>query len=494
MRGSGILLNFSCLPNEFGIGGFGNEALQAAKYFKSGGCKFWQVLPITTIGMGNSPYSGVSAFAGNALYIDPIRLYDAKLISAEELDQAKYKGSEHTVDFDFVKKSKRMVVKAAIKNLKDINSVQEFCKKNSHWISDYAQFMAIKETFDEKPWYVWEDGFKFRDAKTLENFSENNKALINYYIIEQYIFDMQWHQVKAEINLLGIDIIGDMPIYVSHDSADVWANPKNYLMDKKLNLKAIAGVPPDYFSEFGQLWGNPIYDYEVMAKDDYSWFLNRIGRMFELYDTLRLDHFRAFDRFWSVKPNAKDAREGEWVKGAGIKLFQLIEQKYPNAKIIAEDLGIIDDGVTKLRLQAKLPGMRVLQFGFDDYDSTNAPHNYSKDSVAYTGTHDNNTLFGWLYEIAPQCRKRLYDYIGAEDGLLGGANSPQIWACIRTIMVSHADTVIFPFQDLCGWGSDTRMNIPGVAENNWRIRVDLKAFSHVEWEKLSYLNSLSARS
>lgn len=495
MRSSGILLNISSLPNKYGIGGFGEETEVFSEFIKNCDCKWWQILPITKIGLGNSPYSGESAFAGNYLYIDADKLVKQRLIQPSDAEEAYYSGQPYTVDYDYVKKSKRKLIRKAYDSIieNDNAELEIYLSRNREWLLDYAVYMTLKELNNYKPWFEWEDKYKYRNRGAIAELIDKESYRINYFVCEQYLFDMQWKEAKTKINAKGIGIIGDMPIYVSYDSADVWSCPENYQLNEDLLPTKIAGVPPDYFCEKGQLWGNPIYNYDKMKRDNYDWFVKRIGRMFELYDKLRIDHFRAFDRYWAVDYGSADAISGEWVKGAGKPLFDAVKEKYPNADIIAEDLGIIDDGVNKLRTDIGLCGMKVMQFAFDGDNSSHLLHNFTKDCVAYTGTHDNNTTFGWLYEISPDTRAKLYDYIGVSGELEGGYNSKQIWACIRALLTSVADTVIIPYQDLCGWGNDTRMNVPGRAEGNWILRITEDSISGVRQDKLRRLNYLSAR-
>jgi len=495
MRGSGVLLNISSLPSEFGIGGFGNEAVKFAEFLKLGDCKWWQVLPMTTIGLGESPYSGVSAFAGNYLYIDPIMLRDSGYLTYEECDSLKYYGSPYVVDYEFCYGQKRKAVQMAYQHILQSNTdvLYTYTNEERDWLMDYAIFMALKDYHNGKPWFEWEDKFKYHDHSAIGEFMNEYSRELGYYICEQYLFEQQWQMRKEQINQMNIGIIGDMPIYVSYDSVDVWANPQYFDLDENYKPKKVAGVPPDYFCAEGQLWGNPLYNYDEMRKDNFRWFCNRIERMFKLYDKLRIDHFRAFDRYWAVEYGAKNAIEGEWCKGIGRELFAIVRHKFPKADIIAEDLGVIDDGVIDLRERTGFPGMRVLQFAFDSEVSPHMPHNYERNCIAYTGTHDNTTIYGWLASLGADARAKLYDYIGEHSDLEGGENSRLVWACIRTMLLSVADIVIIPFQDLAGWGEDTRMNIPGKATGNWRPRVTYDAIDRIRIDRLRRFNYLSNR-
>ncbi len=495
MRGSGVLLNISSLPSEFGIGGFGEEIVKFAEFLKRGDCKWWQVLPMTTIGLGESPYSGVSAFAGNYLYIDPFLLRDKGFITYEECDSLKYYGSPYVVDYEFCYNQKRRAVQMAYNHIMetDTDVLYTYANEQRDWLIDYAIFMALKDLHGGKPWFEWKDKFKYHDHSAIGEFMNEYSRELGYYICEQYLFEQQWQMRKEQINQMNIGIIGDMPIYVSYDSVDVWANPQYFDLDENYKPKKVAGVPPDYFCAEGQLWGNPLYNYDEMRQDNFRWFCNRIERMFKLYDKLRIDHFRAFDRYWAVEYGAKNAIEGEWCKGIGRELFAIVRHKFPKADIIAEDLGVIDDGVIDLRERTGFPGMRVLQFAFDSEVSPHMPHNYERNCIAYTGTHDNTTIYGWLASLGADARAKLYDYIGEHSDLEGGENSRLVWACIRTMLLSVADIVIIPFQDLAGWGEDTRMNIPGKATGNWRPRVTYDAIDRIRTDRLRRFNYLSNR-
>lgn len=494
MRKCGVFINISSLPNRYGIGGFGQEIDYLLDKFNRADVGIWQILPITAIGQGNSPYSGASAFAGNYLYIDPDNLLDNGWIDHIDYDKCIYQGSPHTADYDFAMESKSQLINAAMKN-KNLfaDELASYITSNVEWLADYALFMAIKRTYGGKAWWQWDKGLATRQKSAISSFINANIELIDYFYIEQFLFDIQWRRIREYADSKGIRVMGDMPIYVSHDSVDVWANPDLFQLSVDHMPSMVAGVPPDYFSATGQLWGNPIYNYDAMRADNYKWFSARMKRMFQLYDICRFDHFRAVSEYWAVAYGNRDAIDGKWVIGGGDQLLTAITSGH-SGEIIAEDLGIISSAVVDLRKKYNLKGMRVMQFGFDGDDSLHTPHNYEKDIVAYTGTHDNNTLFGWLYELTPNKRNDLLDYIGCERGLEGGLDSKQIWSCIRTVLTSVADYAIMPFQDLAGWGGDTRINIPGVPDNNWRVRVVKPNIDEVNWNRLKHLISLSKRS
>ena len=396
-RSSGILLNVSSLPSKYGIGGFGEETERFADFMLESGFHYWQILPITTIGTGWSPYSGSSAFAGNFLYIDPDRLVRDGLIGREDADKCRY-DDPYAVNYIFCRDAKRALLRKAYDGFADAAALDRFEKEHA-WLPDYALFMAIKDAHDGKPWWQWEDRYKFAAKGDRKAIAGEFAREYRYYVFEQYIFDRQWSEVRDALALKNVRIIGDMPMYVSLDSSDVWGDPALFKLDENLAPTEVAGVPPDYFSKDGQLWGNPLYNYSHMRKDGFKWWMSRIDRMMELYDVLRIDHFRAFSAFWAVDAKAKTAKEGEWRKGVGKELFPKVFKKYPRERFIAEDLGIIDEDVNELLAYTGLPCMRVMQFGFEDGDSIHLPHNFSRNCVGYTATHDNNTTLGWMYSL-----------------------------------------------------------------------------------------------
>ncbi len=495
-RSSGVLMNISSLPGKYGIGVFSKEAEEFADFILSGGFHYWQVLPITAIGLGNSPYSSVSAFAGNYLYIDADDLAARGLVSKEDADNTAYSGSKYTVDYAREYGVRRGIMKKAfeIGRIKYVQEIEKFARDN-RWLGEYAEYMTVKEINGGKPWWEWDSSLKNRDREAVAEVIGENADTYEYYLFEQYIFEAQWKTLKEKLNKKGASIIGDMPIYVSHDSADVWANQKMFLLDEDSMPSGVAGVPPDYFSEDGQLWGNPLYDNEYMKSSGYAWWIERFDRMFDLYDALRIDHFRAFDRYWSVPRGSKTAKEGEWKEGIGRELFDIVKEKFKDAKIIAEDLGIIDDGVRELLAYTGFPGMRVMQFGFSDGDSIHLPHNFPINSIAYTATHDNNTTFGWLYELNEDIRSYTMRYVGLDprDWSEGGYRSKSVHAVIRKLIESSAVLAIAPYQDLCGYGRDTRMNIPGVAEENWRFRTTEDCMREVDMRYYLEMNNLYGR-
>lgn len=496
-RSSGVLLNISSLPGEFGIGGFSIDAKNFIEYITTMGMHWWQILPLTTIGDGNSPYSGLSAFAGNFLYIDPYS-FEEGLLTHDEIVESKYTGSHFLTDYDYAYKTKKALLRKAFSRITPEikHKISNFRKKHSFWLEDYSVFMALSEYFDNKPWYEWPNEFKFREEKSIEWAQENLSDSIEFYLFEQYEFFTQWHDIKDYAKSCGVGIFGDMPIYVCLESVDVWANPDNFQLDKDMKPKVVAGVPPDYFAEEGQLWGNPIYDYKKMKKDKYKWLIKRIIHNFELYDMLRVDHFRGLHQYWAVPVDSKTAKVGEWVNGPGMAIWKELEKHLPDANIIAEDLGLIDEGVRAYLKKTGFYGMRVMQFGFDgDTKNTHLPHNYSQECIGYTGTHDNDTTLGWLMSLSNESREYILRYVNCnEKGWLGEHGvSPVIKAFIHSLIASSCNTVIFPMQDLCGYGSDTRMNVPGKAKGNWRYRTNYTAMDSVDRSFILEKNNIYGR-
>ena len=495
-RSAGVLINISTLPSRYGIGGFGHEIENCSEFLLSSGFRYWQVLPLTTIGLGNSPYSGNSAFALNYLYVDPDALFEDGFCTKEDVDAAIYPGTPYVVDYGAVYASKDKLLRAAYRYKgEEIHSKLKAFLKDNAWAYDYSLYMTIKQMNGNDTWLNWPKEYKFKETINEKEFIKNNRKEFYFYVFSQYILTNQWKKYKDVLNKKGIQIIGDMPMYVSLDSSDVWANRKYYQLNKDGTPKKVAGVPPDYFSENGQLWGNPLYDYKVMEEDNYSWWMYRIDRMMALYDILRIDHFRAFSQYWAVPADAKTAKTGKWCKGVGNELFDLIFEKYPKDRFIAEDLGIIDDKVRKLLKKTGLPGMRVMHFGYGDLTNIHTPCNYVRNCIGYTGTHDNNTSLGWLWELDEKTRLRVLEYIGCskDEWGRGAYDSISVKLMIRKLMESECQIAIVPLQDLFGFGSDCRMNTPGVANGNWQYRATQDQFDSCRKQYFKELNIATGR-
>lgn len=499
-RSSGVLLHISSLPGEYGIGSFGKEAMEFARLLHNCGFSYWQTLPFLTIDQYNSPYASLSAFAGNPLFIDLPTLHKDGLLTEQELQENKYP-HPYAADYKWLRKTRDGVLRKAYSRIDEAlkEKIAEFTVENSDWLPDYALYVVLREQNSQKWWPDWADkDLRFHRPEAVEAARKKYADEILYQEFVQYEFYTQWRAVKKQINDLGIKIIGDMPFYVSQDSADVWGNRVMFQLDLAGKAKQVSGCPPDYFAKDGQFWGQPIYDWEYLKAHDYSWWMKRLGFSLQCYDMVRIDHFRAFSSYWSIPGNAKTAREGRWVEGAGMDFFNCVKTIFgDNAPIIAEDLGQIDDGVIKLIADTGLPGMRVMQFAFlDDYDNLHLPHNIPRNAIAYTGTHDNDTAFGWLYSVSPEIRQRAMRYCGldGDNWNEGGYKAPAVRAMIRTLWASPAMLTVVPVQDLCGFGGDCKMNQPGVPEGNWAFRITSESLEQMDAKWIKELNRTFYRS
>lgn len=496
-RSSGVLMHISSLPGPCGIGSFGKEAVAFAELIKSMGFSYWQTLPFATTDSCNSPYTSFSAFAGNPFFIDLPTLKEDGLITEEELRENSYH-EPYAVDFQWLNETRMPLLRKAFSRLdaKGREKVAVFCKENNYWLPDFALYMALKDQHDQLDWPDWEAPLRLRDSAAIKKAKETLAEEILFYEFVQYEFFTQWKAVKKKINDLGIQMIGDMPMYLALRSADVWSNQQLFQLDKDGNPVQCAGCPPDYFAADGQFWGNPIYNWDVMKRTGYDWWLKRIGMALKTYDMVRIDHFRAFSAYWSIPADAETAKEGKWVKGPGMDLFSKVFKTFDHPQIIAEDLGDIDEDVVKLIQETGLPGMRVLQFGFiDNADNLHLPHNIPKNALAYTGTHDNDTLLGWIFGAEPWQRDNALRYCSFDgDWREGGYKSKVCHAMIRTLWQCPAQITLLPIQDLCGYGTDTRMNRPGVAEGNWAFRITEQALRELDCDWMLETNRVYRRS
>lgn len=500
-RGAGVLMHVASLPGPFGIGVFGEEAVAFARQLKKAGMKYWQVLPFSYPGMGNSPYQSFSAFAGNWLFIDPRSLMKMGLLSADEVVAAEYKENKWRIDYDFLRIDREKLLRKAFSRCSDEikNEVKNFVTTNK-WVDDVACYQAIKDDNYEKPWWEWQDEkLKNYEPKAVDAVRGTENYLFHAFV--QFVFSKEWQRIKKEINDIGISMIGDMPIYVSGDSSDVWAKRELFKMAKKGDeehvFEKVAGVPPDYFCVDGQLWGNPIYDWAKHKATGYAWWMDRLAENYKLYDYVRIDHFRAFSSYWEIDAGAATAREGKWVEGPGMDFFDVMNKHFGDgARLFAEDLGEMTPDLESFMQECGLPGMNVMQFAFNPAeDSKYLPHNYKKNSISYTGTHDNNTLLGWLWEASESERKDCLDYCGFTGGDwgCGGPAAQSCRAVIKTLWMSHSDCVVVPVQDLLGYGSDTRMNTPGTANGNWLIRFAQDDLNKIDTDWLFDLGKLYRR-
>ena len=494
IRSSGVLLHPTSFPGRFGIGDLGLEAYKFIDFLERSYQQYWQVLPLGPTGYGNSPYMSYSALAGNHLLISPDKLRDEGLLAEEDLANLPNFPTDK-VDFEQVAPIKIQLLKKACENFKTrASEIQQqkftgFCATKAFWLDDYALFMALKDTQDNSSWYTWEPAIAKRQPEALERVQRQLTDEIFYYKFIQYEFFRQWSELKSYANLRGIEIIGDIPIYVAHDSADVWANPEIFCLDEQTGEVALmAGVPPDYFSATGQLWGNPVYNWEELQKQNFKWWVQRFEAMLDYVDVIRIDHFRGFEAFWTVPQGEETAMNGKWVKAPGEELFDVIKQKLGKLPVLAEDLGVITPEVEALRDKYEFPGMKVLQFAFgSDPGNPFLPFNYTNNFVVYTGTHDNDTTVGWFNQASDYEKHNLLLYLGcvSPEGIQ--------WDLIRLALSSVANQAILPLQDILGLGNEARMNFPSVATGNWQWRYDTSALTQELSDRLKALTKLYGR-
>ncbi|SDC34055.1 MULTISPECIES: 4-alpha-glucanotransferase [unclassified Candidatus Frackibacter] len=491
-RESGILLHPTSLPGKYGIGSLGEEAYDFIDFLILSEQKLWQIFPLGPTGYGDSPYQSFSAFAGNPLLISLDKLKESRLLSEDDLSkEANF--VEGKVDYGQVIDFKMPLLEEAFYNFKETASQLEknkffrFCQEQGEWLENYATFMALKEHFKGKPWFEWEESIKLREADALKKYKEELQERINLQKFMQYLFFKQWRELKAYANQNGIKIVGDVPIFVAYDSAGVWANPDIFKLNKDREPVSVAGVPPDYFSKTGQLWGNPLYNWDRLKEEGYRWWIARLEATLELVDIIRLDHFRGFAAYWAVPYGEKTAVNGEWKAGPGKDFFNKVKEELGELPIIAEDLGVITDKVEDLRDHFGLPGMQVLQFGFNSKeDSEHLPHNYSKNSVVYTGTHDNDTTLGWYQKKEAKIKDYIREYLNGNDENI-------CWDLIRLAWSSVAVFAIAPLQDILGLGSEARMNTPGEAAGNWQWRYTKEMLNKDKVDRLKRLTKIYYR-
>jgi len=480
-RASGILLHITSLPGKFGIGDLGKEAYDFIDLLKHVNQKLWQILPTGPTGYGNSPYQTYSAFAGNPLMIDLEDLVQRGLITQKDLN-LDIEFNQNKVEYDKVRKFKNDKLKTAFNNFDITNkNFINFIDTQSWWLNDYAIFMTAKEVYDGKSWTLWDNAIRLHEQQAVQNFCEQYSRRINYYKFSQFIFFEQWSKLKSYANNNGIKIIGDIPIFVSADSADAWANPTIFQFDENNLPTKVAGVPPDYFSKTGQLWGNPLYNWQQLEEQKFSWWVQRFKAAFHQVNIVRVDHFRGFEAYWAVPAGEETAINGDWEKAPGEKLFSTLLEEIGELPIIAEDLGLITKEVKNLRDKFNFPGMKILQFAFDsDLENDYLPHNYKQNCVVYTGTHDNQTTLGWFNSSPAKRKKMIRSYLKKDD----------FYVCqelLRLAWSSKANTAIVPLQDILCLDDRARMNIPGTAEGNWEWRVEKKMLSADYLEKIKDL-------
>ncbi len=474
-RESGVLLHISSLPGRFGCGAFGAEAKRFIDFLCDCGFSYWQTLPFCMPDECGSPYKSYTSFGANPYFIDLTSLYEIGLLSAEEIEAAVVP-SPYLVDFERLFKTRIHLLKKAASRVRDRSEIINFVLSHPE-LASAAEFLALKEKNGGAPWQEWTDHTPERET------------LFAWQFI-QFEFFRQWRIIKEYAASRSVKIIGDLPIYVSSDSADAWANRSSFLLDERGYPTSVAGVPPDYFSADGQLWGNPLYNYQAMKKNGFAFWRERISHMCELFDGVRIDHFRALESYFSIPQDAESARSGKWVKAPGRELVEVIKEAAGGALVIAEDLGDITPEVRELVEYSGFPCMRIIQFGFlPGENSLHLPHNYPENSVAYTGTHDNNTLLGYIYEMDSGSRRRFFDYIGASGDDFRAAT----FAATRALLASAARLAILPIQDVFAFGADTRMNTPGVAKGNWQYRITAEQLEGVNRGEIAYYLELYGR-
>lgn len=475
IRGAGILMHITSLPSAFGMGDLGPSAKTFADFLYKSGQRYWQILPLnpTEEQQGYSPYSSTSSKAGNTLLISPEELVHDDLLSTEELKQYHLPNTAEA-DFTTAQQQKEKIFTIAWENFKKndhpslLEDFQQFCKKETNWLNDYALYLLLKKEYNGLPWHQWKEVYKQRDEESLLAVATLHNDEIEKAKFLQFIFFRQWHSLKEYVNKQDIKFFGDLPFYVSHDSVDVWANQEIFKLDENGEMIGIAGVPPDAFSDDGQYWGMPVFRWDVLEKQGYTWWIERIRKNRQLFDVLRLDHFRAFADYWEIPPDAETAKSGEWKQGPGARLFTSILQALGNYQFVAEDLGDINEAVYILRDQFHFPGMKILQFafGYNMPSSIYIPHNYSSNFVVYTGTHDNNTIKGWYRTEGIQHQRQLEQYFGKQ------ITEAEIHLDMgRLAYASVANTAILPMQDVLGLDETAKMNTPSSVEKNWVWRL-----------------------
>lgn len=492
MRTSGMLLPIASLPSSYGIGSFSKSGYDFIDILKASGQSYWQILPIGPTGFGDSPYQSVSTFAGNPYFIDLDELIEEGLLTKEECEAVDFGSNHKKIDYDKIYKSRYLLLNKAFHRSEHKNKKEfiEFKEKNGYWLKDYSLYMAIKEHFQGLCFCDWDEDIKNREAAALLKYEEELIIEIEFNEFIQFKFIQQWLKLKAYANENGIKIIGDIPIYVAYDSADTWSNPKLFQLNDKKEPLAVAGCPPDAFAITGQLWGNPLYHWDYHRETGYEWWMKRITYCFYLYDVVRVDHFRGFDEYYSIPYKDPTAEYGKWEKGPGYELFDCLQKKLGKAHIIAEDLGFLTDNVIELVNKTGYPGMKVLEFAFDSREESDyLPHNYSRNCVVYTGTHDNNTIKGWYEDISHEDKELSKEYMNNYNTKLEDIH----WDFIRLALQSVADTCIIPVQDYLGLGRESRINIPSTLGNNWCYRMEEGDFTTVLTDKIYKLTKLYGR-
>lgn len=472
-RSAGILLPIFSLPSKYGIGSFSRSAYEFVDWLREAGQSYWQILPLVPTSYGDSPYQSFSTYAGNPYFIDLDELVEEGVLTKREVEHAVFGDRKDQIDYEKLYENRYPLLRKAYER-SNISENEDYCRymeENGWWLKDYALFMAVKSRFDGKAWTEWAEDIRLRYGYAMDYYREELYYEIEFQQYLQYIFYRQWMKLKSYANERGIQIIGDIPIYVAMDSADTWSNPEMFQLDEENVPLAVAGCPPDGFSAVGQLWGNPLYRWDYHEKTEFDWWMKRLSYCFQMYDVLRIDHFRGFDEYYSVPYGAETAIDGHWEKGPGMALFTKMKEILGERSVVAEDLGYMTDTVRRLVADSGFPNMKVLEFAFDSRDTGSAsdylPHNYTENCVAYTGTHDNETLIGWLDCITKEEKEMVRDYLC--DYRTGWRNLH--WPMISLIMRSRAKLVIVPMQDYLGLDNGSRINQPSTVGKNWRWRI-----------------------
>ena len=487
-RSSGVLMHITSLPGQFGIGTFGKSAYEFVDFLEETKQTYWQILPLTTTSYGDSPYQSFSAVAGNLNLIDFSLLKEDGLLEESDYVKVNFGENPEKVDYALLFEARRPILEKAVantsKNSEVLAEIEKFEAENSSWLADYAEYMAIKESFGYKSFIHWDEDIKKGEETAREKYRTELQDSIRYYTVTQYFFFKQWLALKEYANEKGIKIIGDMPIYVSADSVEMWTMPELFKVDANNEPLYVAGCPADDFSPTGQLWGNPIYDWEKHKEQGFSWWIYRVQESFKIYDVLRIDHFKGFSDFWQIDKDAENAVNGTWEAGPGIELFQKIKEQLGDLPIVAENLGFIDAKAEKLLDDSGYPGMKILQFAFPGEDNLDRPHHYTQNSVAYTGTHDNDVVNGWYEKLSESEKELVSEYLNRRD------EEKITEAMIRGIYSSVSDYAIVTMQDLLDKDATSRMNVPSTVGGNWEWRMLAEDLTE---ERKEFLRNITVR-
>ena len=489
MRESGILMHITSLPNAYGVGTMGKTAYDFVDFLHEAGQRYWQILPLTPTGYGDSPYQSCSTFAGNHYLIDLDMLVEDGLLEKADFENIRWSETADKTNYGHLYNNRLTVLRKAYARFRGGADFDAFCMEASSWLPDFGLFMALKGKFNGQPWYSWEKGLKFRDPEAIWDVRKELQDEIRFYYFVQYLFYKQWNALRAYAHKNGISIIGDVPIYVPHDSVDVWSNPELFQMNADLEPTDVAGCPPDAFSDDGQLWGNPLYRWDLLAQDNYGWWIRRLAAAGKLYDVVRMDHFRGFEAYWAVPYGDTTAKGGKWIKGPGMGFINAVKKQLPDLKLIAEDLGFLTQEVLDLRDESGFPGMKVLEFAFDSREpSEYLPHTYIQNTVCYTGTHDNMTMRQWFETAEEEAVAYAKEYMALTEA------EGLVWGTIRTAMASVSDLCIIQMQDYLDLGGSARMNFPGTCDGtNWTWRAEDGMITNTLAKRIYSLTKLYGR-